>query len=79
MDIMTDGQLMALAFIAVIALLAYKFRQPALSLVAGAGLFVLAAQVYDPSAPDLLLLAMMISMAIIQFVLVVSVSTKRRR
>ena len=78
MDLFTDGQIMALGFIAILAVLAYKFKQPSLSLVAGAGLFILAMQIYDPAAPDLLLIGMMILTAIAQFVLVVSVSSRRR-
>ena len=78
MDLMTDGQILVLIMCAVFAFLAYKFRQPALSLIAGAAMFVLSVQLYDPDSPDLLLLAMLISMAIIQFVLVLSVSLKRR-
>lgn len=74
---MTEGQLLVLIMCAVLAVISYKFKQPALSLIAGAAMFILAFQIYDPDAPDLLLLAMMISMAIIQFVLVASHSIKR--
>ena len=72
MDLMTDGQIMALLFVMALSFLAYKFKQPALAVVSGAGLFILATQIYDPEAPDLLLMALMILMAIVQFVLVLS-------
>ena len=78
MDLLTEGQALVLIMCAIFAILGYKFRQPALSLISGAALFVLAVQLYDPDSPDLLLLAMLFSMAIIQFVLVLSVSVRRR-
>lgn len=77
MDLMTDGQIISLLFIVAISFLAYRFKQPALSVVSGAGLFILAMQIYDPEAPDLLLMALMILMAIVQFVVVLSHSRGR--
>lgn len=77
MDLMTDGQIVSLLFIVAIAFLAYRFKQPALSVVSGVGLFIIAMQIYDSEAPDLLLMALMILMAIVQFVLVLSHSRGR--
>lgn len=78
MDLMTEGQLLVLIMCAILSVLAYKFKQPGLSLIAGAAMFILAVQLYDPESPDLLLLAMLFAMAIIQFVLVTAHSIKRR-
>jgi len=80
MDVMTESQLLILIICGVISLLAWKFKQPALALVSGAGIMVLAMQIYNQAAePDLMLLAMMIFMAITQFVLVVSGAVHSRR
>lgn len=77
MDLLTDTQILALIICAALAIIGYKVKQPAISLIAGIGLFILGFQVYQSSS-DILLLGLMIMLAVSQFIITVSYSMGRR-